>query len=116
MFNKRLIISEFFTHTSKVGVVVLVVRPWEVIRAYVLVFINMLGIRIESYRHVLGPPRFLFSSEENIFSRKIRPFFNGLIKTIVKGIKDGSRVHFWLGDARFQRLRLYGRWTPHPCG
>ena len=50
-------------------------------------FINMQGIRIKSYGHVLGPPRFLFNSEKNIFSCIIRPFSNGLIKKFVKGIK-----------------------------
>ena len=49
-------------------------------------YMNMLDIIIESYGHVLGPPKFLFNSEKIIFSLKIRPFFNGLIKKIVKGI------------------------------
>ena len=97
MLNKRLIISEFFIHTSKVGVVILVVRPWEVIRASVSMFINILGIRIKSYGHVLGPPRFLFNSEKIIFSHKIRPFFNGLIKKFVKGIKDCLEFVFGMG-------------------
>ena len=64
-------------------------------------YISMLGVRIESYEHVLGLPRFWFSSKKIIFSRKIRQFFNGLIKKFVKGIKVGSRVCFWRRDARF---------------
>ena len=64
-------------------------------------FMNMLGIRIESYGHVLGPPKFLFISEKIIFSYKIRPFFNGLIKKFVKGIKAWSRGGIWRVDARF---------------
>ena len=31
-------------------------------------YINMLGISIESYGHVLGPPRFIFIFYENNFS------------------------------------------------
>ena len=73
---------EFFTHTSKIGVVILVVRPWEVIRASVSMFLNMLGIQIDSYGNVLGPPRVSSDSEKIISSRKIRPFFNGLIKKL----------------------------------
>ena len=65
------------------------------------VFINTLGIRIDSYEHVLGPPRFLFNTEKVIFSHKIRPIFNGLIKKLQNVINDGFRVHFWRGDARF---------------
>ena len=42
-----------------------------------LVFFNMLGIWIESYEHVLGPPRVLFDSEKNIYIY-IKSFFNGL--------------------------------------
>ena len=69
LLNKRLIIYEFFTHTSKVRVVILVVRPQGAIRTFVSVCINMLGIRIESYGHLLGPPKFLFDSEKNNFFR-----------------------------------------------
>ena len=64
LLNKRPIISEFFTHSSKVGVVVLMFRPWEVIRAFVSIFFVMLGIPIELYEHVLGPPRVSFDSEK----------------------------------------------------
>ena len=65
------------------------------------VFINMLGIRIESYGHVLGPPRVLSDSEKNIFFSVFRPFFNGLIEKLQNVIKVGSRVCFWHGDAHF---------------
>ena len=66
--------SEFFTHTSKVGVVVLVFRPWEVIRDFMSVFFNMLGIDFESYGHVLRPRKVLSVFEEIKFFRKIRHF------------------------------------------
>ena len=46
--------------------VVLVVRPWEVIKVHVSMNMNMLDINIESYGHVLGPPRFYFNFEKNI--------------------------------------------------
>ena len=42
------------------------------------VFFNMLGIRIESYEHVLGPPRVSFDSERIIFS-VFKPFFKGSV-------------------------------------
>ena len=74
LLNKQLIISEFFTHTSKAGEVVLVVRPWEVIRTSMSVFLNMLGIHIESYGHVLGPPRVSSDSEKNNFFRFLSHF------------------------------------------
>ena len=67
LLNKRPIISEFFTRSSKAGVVVLLFRPREVIRAFVLVFFVMLGIPIESYEHVLGPPRVSLDSKKNNF-------------------------------------------------
>ena len=87
MLNKRCIIFKFFTCSSKAGMVVLVAKPQEVIKVHVSMFMNVLDIGIESYGHVLGPPKFLFNPEKNKFSRNIRPFFNGLIKNLVKGIK-----------------------------
>ena len=48
--------------------VVLVVKPWEVIKVHVSMYISMLGIGIESYGHVLGPPEFSFNSEKINFS------------------------------------------------
>ena len=54
--------------SSKYGMVVLVLRPWEVIKVHVSMYISMLGIGIESYGHVLGPPKFLFNSEKINFS------------------------------------------------
>ena len=104
---KRLIISKFCTHTSKVGVVVLVVKPWGHIRGSVSVFINMLGIRIDSYGHVLSPPRFFFNSEKVKFFHKIRPFFNGLIEKLQNVIKDGPEVRFWCGDTRFHTQSIF---------
>ena len=41
-------------------------------------FFNMLGIRIESYEHVLGPPRASFDFEKKYFFAFFKPFFNGL--------------------------------------
>ena len=61
----------------------------------------MLGIRIDSYGHVLGPHSFLFNSEKIKISRKIRPFFSGLIEKLQNVNKDGSEVRFWHGDACF---------------
>ena len=58
-----------------------------VIRASVSMFINMQGIQIEPYGHVLGRPWFLSNSEKIILSRKTRPFFNGLIKKFVNVIR-----------------------------
>ena len=43
------------------------------------VFFNMLGIPIESYEHVLDPPRFSVDSEKTYFFSFFKPFFNGLI-------------------------------------
>ena len=54
--------------------VVLVVRPWEVITTHVSVYMNMLGIVFESYGHVLGPPKFLFNSEKINFPAKLGHF------------------------------------------
>ena len=65
------------------------------------VFFNMLGIQIESYEHVLGPPRVSSDYEKIFFSHKIMPFFNGLIKKNQSVIKVGFGVRFWCGDARF---------------
>ena len=55
---------------------------------------------------MLGSPRFLFNSKKIIFSRKISPFFNGLIGKLENVIKDGSRVQFWRGDARFHTQNI----------
>ena len=109
LLNKRLIISEFFIHTSKVGVVVLVFKPKEVIRVYVSMYINMLGISIESYGHVLGPPRFYVNFfEKNIFSCKLSLFFNSLIEKIINVIKTWLVIGFFHGSAHFltQSTRL----------
>ena len=38
----------------------------------------MIGIQIESYEHVLGPPRVSFDSEKKYFFSFFKPFFNGL--------------------------------------
>ena len=44
--------------------VVLVVKPIEVIKVQVSMYMNVLDIIIESYEHVLDPPRFLFKFRE----------------------------------------------------
>ena len=56
-------------------------------RAFVSVFFNMLGIDFESYGHVLGPPRVSLVFEKIKIFRKIRPFFNGLIRKFQNVIK-----------------------------
>ena len=50
---------------------------------------------------MLGPPRVSSDSKKNKFSRKIRPYFNGLIKKIESVIKFRFGVRFWRGDAHF---------------
>ena len=57
-------------------------------------FFNILGIRIESYEHVLGPPRVSSVSAKNNFFRFFKPFFNGLIKKLQIVIKVGYGVRF----------------------
>ena len=66
------------------------------------VFFNMLGIYFELYGHVLGLPRVSLVSEKIKNFRKIRPFFNGLIRKIQSVIKVRSGVRFWRGWAHFQ--------------
>ena len=44
--------------------VVLAPRPEEVIKVHVSMYMNVLGIGIESYGHVLGPPRVSSDSEK----------------------------------------------------
>ena len=58
------------------------------------VFFSMLGIDFESYGHVLGTPRVSSVSEKNKNFRKIRPFFNGLIRKIQNVIKFRYGVRF----------------------
>ena len=51
-------------------------------------FSIMLGIPIESYEHVLGPPRVsLDSKKNNFFCPFFKPFFNGLNGKIQNVIK-----------------------------
>ena len=42
------------------------------------VYFVMLGILIELYEHVLGPPEVSLDSVKNIFFPFFKPFFNGL--------------------------------------
>ena len=57
-------------------------------------YISVLGIGIESYGHVLGPPRVSFDSEKYNFFPFFKPFFNGLIKNFQNVIKVKYRVRF----------------------
>ena len=59
MYNFRV-----FHRSSNVGIFVLVVKPGEVIKVHVSMYISMLGIGIESYGNVLGPLEFLFNYEK----------------------------------------------------
>ena len=51
--------------------------------------INMLGIMVESYEHVLRPLGFFFN-----FSTKLRLFFSSLNRKIGLVIKVGLKVSF----------------------
>ena len=80
------------------------VKPWEAIKVHVSMsmYITILDMVLSHYEHVLGPPRVLFlNSGKNIFSRKIKPFFNGLNGKFQNVTKVWFRVRFWCGDARF---------------
>ena len=68
-------------------------------------FINMLGINIESYGHVLGPPRFIFKFGKNNFFCKLRLFFNSLIGKIGNVIKVWLGIGFFHGGAHFLTQR-----------
>ena len=57
-------------------------------------FFNMLGIDFESYGHVLSPPRVSSVFEKIKIFRKIRPFFNGLIRNFQNVIKVRYGVCF----------------------
>ena len=53
-----------------------------------LMFFNMLDIPIESYEHVLSPPKVSLDSEKNNFFPFFKPFFNGLnekIQNVING-------------------------------
>ena len=87
--------------------VVLVVRPWEVITTHVSICMSMLGIDFESYGHVLGRPRVSSDSEKiNIFPF-FRPFFNGLIKKFQNVIQVIYGVHFWHKDTHFHTQSVH---------
>ena len=58
-----------FHRSSKARIFALVVKPWEVIKFHVSMYICVLGIGIESYGHVLGPPRVSSVSAKNNFFR-----------------------------------------------
>ena len=72
----------------------------------------MLGINIQSYRHVLGPPRFILSFGKNKFSHKLRLFLNSLIGKIEIVIKVWLGISFGHGGAHF--LTQSTRLTPKP--
>ena len=44
--------------------VVLVVRPWEVIKVHVSMYISVLDMVLSHYGHVLGPPLVFFNFSE----------------------------------------------------
>ena len=70
------------------------VRAKEVIKVHLSMYISILGISIDSYGHVLGPPRVSSISKKNIFFPFFKPFFNGLIKKLQNVIKIRYGVHF----------------------
>ena len=64
-----------FHRSSKAGIFVLVVKPWEAIKVHVLMYISMLYMVLSHYEHVLGPPRIFFNfRKKNKFSRKSSHF------------------------------------------
>ena len=67
-----------FHRSFKAEMVILVVKPWEVIKVYVSMYRSMLDIVSSHYEHVLGPYRFFLTFEKNNFTRKHRSIFNGL--------------------------------------
>ena len=69
MYNFRV-----FHRSSKAGIFVLVVRPYEDIKVHVSMYISVLGIGIESYAHVLGPLEFCLIPKKIIF-----PFFKAIL-------------------------------------
>ena len=69
-------------------------------------FFTMLGIQIESYEHVLGPPRVSSISAKHNFFR-FKPFFNGLIKKLQIVIKVRYEVRFWRGDTHFHTRSVH---------
>ena len=64
-------------------------------------FINMLGINIESYGHVLDPPGLFLSFGKNNFSRNLWLFFNSLIGKIDIVRKVWLGISFGHGGAHF---------------
>ena len=97
MYNIRV-----FHCSSKVGMVVLVVKPWEAIKVHVSMYISILDMVLNHYEHVLGLPTVYFLIFEKIkFYPKLRPFFNGLNGKFQIVIKVWSEVRFWRGDACF---------------
>ena len=61
----------------------------------------MLGIMVESYEHVLSPPRFFFLIFNFNFPTKLRLFFNSLNGKIGLVIKVGLKVSCSHGGAHF---------------
>ena len=61
----------------------------------------MLGIMVESYEHVLSPPRFFLLVFNFNFSIKLRLFFYSLNGKIGLVIKVGLKVSFSHGGAYF---------------
>ena len=61
-------IFEFFACSSKAGMVVLVVKPREVIKVHVSMYISMLDMVLSHYEHVLCPPSVFFNFRKVIVS------------------------------------------------
>ena len=51
-------------------------------------YISVLGIGIESYGHVLGPPRVSSNSKKKYYFPYFKPFFNGLNEKIQNVINE----------------------------
>ena len=81
--------------------VLLVFKPWEVIKVHVSMYMNMLDIIIESYEHMQVPLGFISCFEKNHFSRKLRIFFNSLIGKNINVIKVWLLAGFFHGAAHF---------------
>ena len=64
-------------------------------------YMSILGIDIESYGHVLGPPKFFFNFEKNNIPATLGHFFKGLNRKIQIVIKVWLGVRFWHRDACF---------------
>ena len=65
-------------------------------------YISVLGIDIESYGHILDPPRVSFDSKKNNFFPFFKPFLNGLIEKKLNVKKIWYRVCFGVDGLVFK--------------